>query len=151
MKLVEMLASLGACRDGLDWLRGHENLPDSVIWLAVEDPTWLMFVLELANSVDATTLYQVTKPLLDTWRQGKLDAFYDYDARDGSGLVGGDWRDISVLEHETDSDTRATYASALRLAGQKCCAMIRHTVAMPTRRQLADALAARSEPEFVKF
>jgi len=143
-----MLASLGACRDGLDWLRGHENLPDSAIWLAVDDPTWLMLVLELANSVDATTLYRVTKPLLDTWRQAKLDAFYDYDARDGSGLVGGDWRDISVLEDETASDA---YILALRLAGQTCCAMIRATVAMPTRRQLADAVTVSSERYYLKF
>jgi len=129
VKLVEMLASLGACRDGLDWLRGHENLPDSAIWLAVEDPTWLMLVLELANSVDATTLYQVTAPLLAAWREAKRGASDEFEAHD-------------VLD---------TYTADLRMAGQTCCAMIRATVAMPTRHQLADAVAARPVPEFGKF
>jgi len=143
-----MLQTLNACRDGLDFVRGRELMPDSAIWFAVEDPTWLMFALEATNSVDAGTLDRVTAPLLATWREAKLDALVDYDAHDGGELVGGNWRDISLLEHETASDA---YITALRLAGQKCCAMIRATVAMPTRRQLADAVAVAAERDYMKF
>ena len=148
MSLVEMLASLNACRDGLDFVRCRELMPDSALWFAVEDPTWLMFVLEVVDSVDAVTLFRVTAPLLATWRAAKLDALVTYDAHDGGELVGGNWHDISLLEHETASNA---YITALRLAGQKCCAMIRATVAMPTRRQLADAVAVSDERDYLKF
>lgn len=133
MNLVGMLATLNACRDGLDWVRDHELMPDSAIWFAVEDPTWLMFALEVVNSVDAVTLDRVTAPLLATWREAKRAALADYEE-----MASATWRDISLLEHERASDA---YITALRLAGLDCCAMIRATVAMPTRRQLADAVA----------
>jgi len=140
---VAMLATLGACHEALAWVRNNRHLSDSDMWLAVEEPWWLLFVVEHAGVVDMPALHRALAPVLATWRVARDVAHDEFEAHDPLW-----WANESF---DPDSDIRATYAEALTMAGQKCCAMIRHTVAMPTRHQLADALAARSEPEFVKF
>ena len=150
MNLVAMLAELGACRDALCWVRGRPHLSDDALWLAVEEPWWLLFVVEHAGGVDMPSLNRAIAPLLATWRVARRVALDEFEAHDALWWAdgGADSFDGSLPAHHI---ARARYAEALTLAGQKCCAMIRATVAMPTRHQLADALAARSEPEFVKF
>ena len=143
MNRVAMLATLGACHDALAWARNNRHLSDSDMWLAVEEPWWLLFVIEHAGIVDMPPLRRAIAPVLVTWRAARDVAHDEFEAHDALW-----WADESF---DRDGEIRATYAEALTMAGQKCCAMIRATVAMPTRRQLADALAARSEPEFVKF
>ena len=150
MNLVAMLAELGACRDALCWVRGHPHLSDDALWRAVEEPWWLLFVVGHAGVVDMPSLNRAIAPLLATWRTARDVAHDEFEAADALWWAEGDadWAGGNVEMHRAAA---ATYAEALTLAGQKCCAMIRHTVAMPTRGQLADALAARSEPEFINF
>jgi len=150
MSRVAMLAKLGACHDALAWMRNNRNLSDAALWLAVEEPWWLLFVVEHAGAVDMPALHSAIAPVLVTWRAARDVAFDEHEAADTLWWAEGDadWAGGAMAQHRAAA---ATYAEALTLAGQKCCAMIRHTVAMPTRHQLADAVAARSEPEFVKF
>jgi len=150
MSRVAMLAKLGACHDALAWMRDNHDLSDAALWLAVEEPWWLLFVVEHAGAVDMPKLHRAIAPILTAWRTAKDAAHDEFEAADALWWAGGgaDSFDGSLPAHHI---ARATYDAALTLAGQKCCAMIRHTVAMPTRGQLADAVAARSEPEFVKF
>jgi len=145
-----MLASLGACHDALAWMRDNRHLSDAELWLAVEEPWWLLFVVQHAGVVLMPPLHRAIAPLLATWRATRQVALDEFEAHDALWWADeyADEGSASRLAHDA---AKARYAAALTLAGQKCCAMIRHTVAMPTRRQLADALAARSGPEFVKF
>ena len=150
MNRVAMLASLGACHDALAWMRDNRHLSDAELWLAVEEPWWLLFVVQHAGVVLMPPLHRAILPLLATWRAARDVAHDEFEAADALWWAEGDadWAGGNVATHRAAA---ATYAEALTMAGQKCCAMIRHTVAMPTRHQLADAVAARSEPEFVKF
>ena len=150
MNLVAMLAELGACHDALAWMRDNHDLSDAALWLAVEEPWWLLFVVEHAGAVNMPALHRAIAPVLVTWRAARDVAHDEFEAADALWWAEGDadWAGGNVATHRA---AVATYAEALTLAGQTCCAMIRHTVAMPTRGQLADALAARSEPEFVNF
>jgi len=145
-----MLAELGACRDALCWARGRPHLSDDALWLAVEEPWWLLFVVQEAGVVDMPSLNRAIAPVLTAWRTARDAAHDEFEAADALWWAGGgaDSFDGSLPAHHI---ARATYAEALTLAGQMCCAMIRHTVAMPTRGQLALALAARSKPEFINF
>ena len=145
-----MLAELGACQDALVWAFNNRRLSDSDMWQAVEEPWWLLFVVQHAGVVDMPALDRALAPVLAAWRVAKDVATDEFEAHDALW-----WADeyalrdsASRLAHDA---AKARYDAALTLAGQKCCAMLRHTVAMPTRGQLADALAARSKPEFVKF
>ena len=150
MNRVATLAKLGACHDALCWMRDNRHLSDAALWLEVEEPWWLLFVVEHAGVVDMPSLNRAIAPLLATWRVARWVALDEFEAHDARW-----WADVyaseAIAARSAHDAAKARYAAALTLAGQKCCAMIRATVAMPTRHQLADALAARSEPEFVKF
>ena len=150
MNLAVMLCRMGACHDATTWLRANRHLSDDALWLEVEEPWWLLFVVEHAGVVDMPSLHRAIAPLLATWRVARWVALDEFEAHDALWWADeyADEGSASRLAHDA---AKARYAAALTLAGQKCCAMIRATVAMPTRHQLADALAARSEPEFVKF
>ena len=150
MNLVAMLAELGACRDALCWVRGRPHLSDDALWLAVEEPWWLLFVIEHAGIVDMPSLNRAIAPLLATWRVARRVALDEFEAHDALWLA-DDYASEGSASRLAHDAARAALSADLTLAGQKCCAMIRATVAMPTRRQLAGAVAARPDPEFVKF
>lgn len=145
-----MLTLLGACHGALAWMRDNRDLSDAALWLAVEEPSWLLFVVEHAGTVDMPTLHTAIAPVMATWWAAIDAALFEFEAADALWWAEGD-ADWAGMDIETHRAAEATYSAAISLADQKCCAMLRHTVAMPTRGQLADALAARSEPEFVKF
>ena len=150
MNLVAMLAELGACHDALAWMRDNHDLSDDALWLEVEEPWWLLFVVEHAGAVDMPSLYRAIAPVLVTWRAARDVAHDEFEAHDARWWA-DDYAGEAIASRRAHDAARARYDASLTLVGQKCCAMIRATVAMPTRGQLALALAARSEPEFVKF
>lgn len=142
MTLAVMLCRMGACHDATTWLRANRRLSDSALWYAVEEPTWLLFVLERADSVDKATLARVSAPLMRNWRVAKVvlldqfqDAYSELDEYDWSG----------------QGRLRAAYGADLLIAAQNCCAMMRATFAIPTRQQLMDAFMVWSEPELLPF